>query len=276
MTENRGRKLRYIYGIVFAAITVIVGGLLIAQAWSIFFSADDSPYTTQSISRHFSNIAIPVYLWILALAGNILLAFVYPETEARPKPYIPLSTTLTKLKNRVPSEGLQSVRKYEDARFTMGLITAVLCVACSVICLVLLFDKGYTPWFNSEFFTQHGGVADRLVLCAFLVLAVFSVCIVITLFCEKSKKKQITQLKTVVAENAKRGVKVEKREKKPTFTEKLCKKYPVLRSEKLLFGVRIGLCAVGLILFAFGIYNGGMTDVYEKAKNICTQCIGLG
>ena len=276
MTENKVRKLRYIYAIVFSVITVIVGGLFIMQAWSIFVSQDASPYTVESISRHFSKIAIPVYLWLLALVGDIVLAFVFPETEVKPKPYIPLNTALDRLKNRLPSEDLKLVRKGEDARFIWGLITAAVCAACAAACLILLFDKSYTNWLKSEFFTQHGGVADRLVLCSFLVLAAFIVCTVAAVVCEKSKKKQITILKTAVAENAKKGVKAEKREKQLTFTEKSYKKYPILRSDKWLLGVRIGLCVAGLALFVFGIYNGGITDVYEKAKNICTQCIGLG
>lgn len=44
----------------------------------------------------------------------------------------------------------------------------------------------------------------------------------------------------------------------------------------LVWTLRIGLCAAAVVLIVIGISNGGMVDVYEKAKNICTQCIGLG
>ena len=33
---------------------------------------------------------------------------------------------------------------------------------------------------------------------------------------------------------------------------------------------------VGIAFVVFGIYNGGMKDVLDKAVKICTQCIGLG
>ena len=36
------------------------------------------------------------------------------------------------------------------------------------------------------------------------------------------------------------------------------------------------LLAVGVTFFIWGIVNGGMISVLEKAINICTQCIGLG
>lgn len=276
MTENRGRKIRFIYGVVFATLTVVVGALFIAQAWSIYFSADSAPYTVESISKHFSKIAIPVWLWLVALVGNIALAFIFPETEARPAPYIELNATIAKLKRRIPDADLQTVRKDENFRLILGMVSAFLCLATAVAILVLLYDKSYTPWASSEFFTQHGAVADRLVRCTPWLLAVFTVCIVVTVLLENSRKKQIARLKTTIAENAKKGVKAEQKPQKPTLEEKLCNKLPFLKSPKFVFGVRIGLCVVGLALFALGIYNGGMTDVYEKAKNICTQCIGLG
>lgn len=36
----------------------------------------------------------------------------------------------------------------------------------------------------------------------------------------------------------------------------------------------IGLAALALI--GLGVANGGMYDVWVKAVNICTECIGLG
>ncbi len=39
---------------------------------------------------------------------------------------------------------------------------------------------------------------------------------------------------------------------------------------------RVGLGVAGIALVAVGIFNGGMKDVFLKAVNICTQCIGLG
>ena len=42
------------------------------------------------------------------------------------------------------------------------------------------------------------------------------------------------------------------------------------------FGVRIALVALAVVFIITGIAGGGMDDVFEKAVNICTQCIGLG
>lgn len=40
--------------------------------------------------------------------------------------------------------------------------------------------------------------------------------------------------------------------------------------------VRAVLFAAGATLTILGIRNGGLWDVFVKAANICTECIGLG
>ena len=41
---------------------------------------------------------------------------------------------------------------------------------------------------------------------------------------------------------------------------------------------RMGICAavLGLLLMGIGIYRGEMSVVFEKAVNICLECIGIG
>ncbi|MBE6675756.1 MAG: thioredoxin [Clostridia bacterium] len=40
--------------------------------------------------------------------------------------------------------------------------------------------------------------------------------------------------------------------------------------------VRSVLIAAAVLMIVFGIFNGGMHDVLQKAIKICTECIGLG
>ena len=40
--------------------------------------------------------------------------------------------------------------------------------------------------------------------------------------------------------------------------------------------LRTGLLVLALALIVLGIFNGGLWDVFVKAANLCTECIGLG
>ncbi len=40
--------------------------------------------------------------------------------------------------------------------------------------------------------------------------------------------------------------------------------------------LRGGLLLLALALIVLGVLNGGLRDVFVKAANICTECIGLG
>ena len=39
---------------------------------------------------------------------------------------------------------------------------------------------------------------------------------------------------------------------------------------------RIAMLVMGIVFMLWGVLNGGMYDVFVKAINICTECIGLG
>ena len=45
---------------------------------------------------------------------------------------------------------------------------------------------------------------------------------------------------------------------------------------KAIFAVRIAVAVIAVTLIVLGIANGGMYDVFVKAKKICMECIGLG
>lgn len=60
------------------------------------------------------------------------------------------------------------------------------------------------------------------------------------------------------------------------FMQKDASPKPQKTNRKQLLAVRIAVAAIALALIAAGIINGGTRDVFVKAINICTECIGLG
>ena len=85
MGENKAQTARRIYGICLTVLTMVVAALFIVQIWLLFRSSESSPYTVESVSKRFSQIAIPFYLWLAAIAGGGVLSYAFPEGEEMPK-----------------------------------------------------------------------------------------------------------------------------------------------------------------------------------------------
>ena len=279
MMKAQGEKIRSIYGIVFSVFSVLVGVLFIIQTWSIYNSAPQSPYTVENIAKHFQQIAIPVWLWVVGLLGNILLAILYPEQEGRPKAYIDTAIALAKTKKQMsnyPSlmEETSAVGKKEEKFRT------IVCVVCLVFVLAMmtmgafiLFGVCYQALIKTEFFSSHDGVADKLVQIVLLSLvAMVLVCVGVSLNnASRGREREYYQQETKKALQAKKL--------SNTVEKTVCSKQEKTSKNNKTMGVwyvRGCVFAVALLLLIIGVANGGMHEVFLKAINICTQCIGLG
>ena len=88
------------------------------------------------------------------------------------------------------------------------------------------------------------------------------------LFLKEIFKKQVTR------ENAQV---LEIKEEKVCFLKRIYNAISAfLQKPTVVLITRIALGVIGVVFVVFGIFNGGMADVLEKAVKICTQCIGLG
>lgn len=258
-----------------AALTVIVAALFILQICAIYASAPESPYTVQSISAHFNQIAIPVWLWVAAVVGNIVLSFVYSEEDENPKAQVDISIKLRRMQKRLPENavGMSAIKQKRKARTVAAIVCAVFVALAVAICLLHLFNENYVPIISEDFFPGGRALADRLVHSIPWIIDAFLVCIVLVEFLEKSQEEELALTKTAIVESAKQGIKAGKTEEKQTLFQKIGAFFD---SEKGTAIFRILFAVVGVALFVIGIFNGGMHDMFQKAINICTQCIGLG
>lgn len=273
MTKSKKRVFWLVYGTALALYTLVIGALFIVQVWSIFRSAPDNPFTVSIIKEKFSQISIFVWLWIAFVAIGGVMSYVWVEEEARPKAYVDVEKTLTRLKGVFAADesDMQLLRKKSYFRYAVYGVVGAMFAVVATLCAIWIFDITYTPAHDSTFFTEHGAVADRLfkllpwVLAA---MAVWAVAIVVRSF---SLKQETAYVKAQIAAG-------KRKPREEQTSEKLEKKGKVQSKNyaKLVLGLRIGLGVAAVVLLIVGISNGGMIDVYEKAKNICTQCIGLG
>jgi hypothetical protein len=259
-------------------LTAIVGALFILQAWSIFLSGENSPYTAEIIHEKFRQIAIPFWFWVAAVIFGGVLAYRFPEEEKIGKAQADLRKNLYHLKGRLPQNegGRYALNKENRFRIVVLAVCIALCVLFGIIALLYLLNKNYTPLFSAEIFTENNGAADRLVRGLPWCLAALIVGMIAVELIKRSLKRETAAVKKQIAENAKKGVKPAQAQKKNSVWKTLCLKYPVLTSKWWKIGLQAGLCVLALVLIVVGICNGGMLDVYDKARKICTQCIGLG
>ena len=276
MTGQGIPKLKLAYGIALSALTALVGGLFVLQVWAIFFSADRSPFTYAIIGEKFLQILAPVCLWVLGVIGGAVIPKLYPDEPQPLKGYVSPRTTLYRLKARLPLGSMSALKREKWLKAIVWSAAGIACVGALTAMFAILFDPAYEPLTSAEFMLSHDCIADRLVrICIFVAECVLT-CLIAVFTDDYIVKYETKWVKEQLAENAKKGIKPQKAEKRKTLWERLLDAYPVLKSKWWKQGLQIGLCGVGVALVIVGIFNGGMGDVFEKARNICTQCIGLG
>ena len=277
MTQKKAQNIRRIYGICLSALTVVVAALFIVQIWLLFRATEESPYSVETVSKRFSQIAIPFYLWMLGVVGAGVLSYVFPRVKEGPKPMIDPQVTLKRLKGRLPENagGMVELKRENTARKVVWGVCAALAVAVTVIAVVFLLDEDYVAMFNTEFFKTHVE-AEKLLLLLPLVVLSLCACAGALIYQSHSIKKELALVKKEIAESAKRGEKLVKAEEKKSIWDKIKEKFAFLGKEKSIFVLRVLVAVVGLGLVVGGLCFDGAAEVLTKAINICTQCIGLG
>lgn len=298
MSKTIWQRIKSIYNAAFALYTVVVGVLFIVQVWSIYFSAESAPFSVASISAAFKQIQWFVWEWIVLLAISVGLNIAIPSEKAKGK-YKDYATQLAKLKSRLPDDGkfVPNTGKLRLVRLIVwaaALLTAAVAIGVSIYNVL----GGYTPSFQAEIFAEHNGAAERLLVSLPWIAGALLLCVGAALCEHFTQGKEIGVIKNFIAQESKSkkdgnasvfqdelracgkldeyekacAQAQRRRDKQKTANGEANKK----RTDKIVWIVRGVLACVGIAFVIVGICNGGMADVFEKARNICTQCIGLG
>ena len=298
MSKTIWQRIKSIYNAAFALYTVVVGVLFIVQVWSIYFSAENAPFSVASISAAFKQIQWFVWEWIVLLAISVGLNIAIPSEKAKGK-YKDYATQLAKLKSRLPDDGkfVPNTGKLRLVRLIVwaaALLTAAVAIGVSIYNVL----GGYTPSFQAEIFAEHNGAAERLLVSLPWIAGALLLCVGAALCEHFTQGKEIGVIKNFIAQESKSkkdgnasvfqdelracgkldgyekacAQAQRRRDKQKTANGEANKN----RTDKIVWIVRGVLACVGIAFVIVGICNGGMADVFEKARNICTQCIGLG
>ena len=256
MLKQNAKKIHLIYGLVVSVLVITLGVALIASSLHIYRSdPTGDPYNPDSISAHFQNIAIVVYVTIGAIVGGALLNLVFPIEREKTRPIRDDWQLLkkAKLKAGLMTDSLHAqVRKERSLRKLL----AVLFALCFIVLMVypILYLSMWAD-FTVENATQDIMKASIIVLSpAVLGLGVLHLGAALI---RKSIQRQTAIYKTAAGGTA------------PATS-------PVKASNKAVIAIRCAVAVVAIVLIVAGAFNGSAKDVLAKAVKICTECIGLG
>ena len=290
MKETGKRKLRKIYNVFFAVFTLALGLVFISQVWGIFRSAPEKAFSRESVGARLIAIS-PVWItWLLGLIGSVVINALTPKSAPLPlKGGKTSAQTLLSFAKRFKKGGKEvaGVAKLRAARLAAVLAGFAMVLFALGFGVSYLFNENYVAKHSAHIFTSHRAAADRLVAAMpFFALALL-VGFLISITCEHMRAKEIEKLKAAFAEEI---IKKKKGETSAILYEKGVDSEYVTLSEKWgiwlasnpkackigLLSARIGLFVAAVVLIILGINWGGMDLVFEKARSICQQCIGLG
>lgn len=261
MSDRIKKRVRFIYGI-WLSVTLIVTGILLILSCVSIYKSGNRPFTVKNISEAFDKIKIVIYIALDAIAGGILLNLIFTEKRGKDKAGNNRKMTLARLEKKVDitlcdRETRDGILKEKKFRMISRIVLSVICVGIFVPTSVyaLNFDNYSLEQYNASIIA----ICIWLIPCSFIVMGL---CLAFSFIEKASLDRHISLLKSANASGATLSKAEEKAENK--------------WARALMFGSRIAIFAIALFFIIEGVTNGGASDVFIKAVNICTECIGLG
>ena len=256
----KNKTIRTIYGVAFLAYTALVGVLSVLKALNLHLGGG---YTKDGVEKALTEL-LPFLLGFAAwvVVGVIVYAiFPVEQEKLRVKPNT--ATQIAKFAQKLPegawSEGKRALKK--KTLLLWGITGGVLAVLFFFPLCYLLNGKNFNYTDTNTEMVQAAAHTLPFVAVAFVVV------IVAYLMYTFMLKKALAEVKALTAQAAKDGTIVK--------GGVAGVKEGWLDDPKKLWIVRGILIALALALTIFGIANGGMNEVFKKAAELCTECVGL-
>ncbi len=269
MTEKNKLALRLLYEAVLSIFTITIGALLIAQALKIYGSSDTSPYTREKVVKALSDIAVFLYIWIAAIIGGVIICKLCPDKKTKLKGTLYQTSILKRLKKLLPeAERYEKLKRADTIRKIVWIVCILLGIVSAVAIGCCIFNKNnYTP--IGDGFDPTKDMLAMLPVILSWTAVFFITVIAATVYCELSAKRENAEIKKIIATSKKASS-----AKAPNSKEEvLCDD---THRVKIVNATRIALAVVSITFIVIGCFNGGAKELFEKAINICTECIGLG
>ena len=265
MSDKTVKTVRTVLGIVLAVISVLCAISLIVSCVQIYRSGP-RPFTPENIKAAWSSIAIFVWLFVAAVIVAGIWQIIYPAPVQKQKGKVHPELRLSKAKARLArkqysDELLLPLTKQEVYVKSMRITAVAVCVLSAVYPLIYLYNPDHFTSIDTQLNAQVTAAVLPALGCAAIALVY---CCIVRLLVNASCERALAYAKSIMLMPAPAA------EKKAVGTQS--KELPAYA----ILVARIAIITVAVLLIAFGIFNGGMDDVLQKAIRICTECIGLG
>ena len=261
MLKDKMKSIKLIYGIIMAALLVVVGACLIVSCVGIY-RMGGSPFSRESVAEAFSKICIPVYIALAWFFIGVVLMVIFPDEIIKPKAQRGLDVVYAKLAEKIDfTSGDSRVLELKKAEKTRKIIK-ILATSLAVVCVIVSCVITVLIVLDNENALANKTVTKCALISLPMMLASFGFGIAAGYITDRSYNKSISVAKSIIAD--KLAVKTGKKEA-PDYA----------KSEKILLFVRLGVIAIGVTLLVLGICGDGIKGTLEKAIRICTECIGL-
>ena len=283
--QKNGKYVRLIYGILLGVMTVILGALLIGFTFEIYNGGSDglSVFSRAKVGKQLMRLLPAIVIWIVMVAAGFVLWEVFPEPKKKLKP--DTRYTLYRLKKRMPrtvegdlQNSLNAVKHEELILKILWLAAGALCLGAAIYTIVYLANPSNFPAVENLSVPVYDMV-KHVMPC---VAAAFAVCLGVAVYEGVSAKRQLKEVTALT-----RGVKeaqpkpnkirvwLEAKSQSSKFFAFLLKTFDFNVKHRVLI-LRVIVGCLGVAFVIAGIFNGSMREVFTKAINICSECIGLG
>ncbi len=261
MTNKSSNIIVKVFTLIQSIALVAVALLLIISCVGIYRSGNEPPFSRSTVIQALLDIAAPMAIFlIITLAGFIGSIFI--KKEVKIKEYGSFKKKLTSLKRRfdfseIPDCRIIAMEKSRKIIYASSCVISALSLLLSLI-YILFFAKLTVKDLNADIISLFCVILPPIIASLILAIAALYVC-------EYSMKLEISY----ITETLKTNKNIKKLPPVNTLPNAVSKSKAVLYT-------RIAVLALAVIFIVLGVFNSGMNDVFAKAVQICTECIGLG
>ena len=253
MTNEKAKKIHFLYGVLTSALILTVGIALVVSCVNIYNSGE-RPFSREVIALAFERLAVPGWACLLAVIGGIVLHFALPVDKANVQPIRCDKALLDRYArnfSELPEETQGKIKAIAKRTALTKWALAAVIVLLYIYPVVYFADPSHFGVADI-----NGDIAKAVSIVLISTIAAFVCIYTAWRYSIANTKKQIALYK----EN---GIKPAKSAQKSTS----CNKVNI---------ARWALAGTSVALIIMGIANEGVADVLGKAIRICTECIGLG